>query len=64
MVKKVFKVSGMHCASCAHTIEKTVCDNPGVKSCSVNFGPEKAVVKFVSPRLNVGRVSKGVKGGW
>ncbi|MBR9707699.1 MAG: copper-translocating P-type ATPase [Candidatus Diapherotrites archaeon] len=51
----------MHCASCAHTIEKTVCANPGVKSCSVNFGSEKAIVEFDPTKFDEGQVTKKVK---
>lgn len=39
-----FAVTGMHCASCALLIEKTVSKLPGVKKANVNFAAEKATV--------------------
>ncbi len=39
-----FPIVGMHCASCAKLIEKSVSKVPGVMSCSVNYGSESAVV--------------------
>ncbi len=40
------KISGMHCASCAHTIEKTFSKLDGVKKVAVNYGTEKAKIIF------------------
>lgn len=47
MVKKktVIRVSGMHCVSCAQTIEKTLKKQNGVIDANVNFATEKAVVE-------------------
>ena len=36
------KVTGMHCASCALNIEKSLKKTKGVLSASVNYGSEKA----------------------
>ena len=44
--KTVIGVQGMHCASCAITIEGALKREPGVSSANVNFGTEKAVVEF------------------
>ena len=46
MEKKEFKINGMHCASCALTIEKRLGKTDGVKSIVVNFALEKASVEF------------------
>ncbi len=40
------KISGMHCASCAHTIEKTFTKLDGVQKVAVNYGTEKAKIIF------------------
>lgn len=44
------KISGMHCASCARTIEKALKGVEGVKSAHVNLVTEKATVEY-SPEL-------------
>ncbi len=46
MQKKQFPILGMHCASCAITIEKALQKVPGVKSVSINFATEKATVEY------------------
>ena len=43
--KKQFIVQGMHCASCALTIERALKNVPGVENATVNFASEKAVVQ-------------------
>ncbi|OGI68974.1 hypothetical protein A3A09_01995 [Candidatus Nomurabacteria bacterium RIFCSPLOWO2_01_FULL_42_20] len=43
--KSQFPVIGMHCASCALTIERALKKVPGVKGASVNFATEKATVE-------------------
>lgn len=45
MAKQILKIQGMHCATCALTIEKSIKKVKGVKSANVNFGNEKAVVE-------------------
>jgi len=40
------KIIGMHCASCAANIEKTLKKVPGIKSASVNFGTETANIEY------------------
>lgn len=44
--KKTFPIVGMHCASCAKLIERSVSRVSGVVSCSVNYGSESAVVEI------------------
>lgn len=39
-------VKGMSCASCAMTVENTLKQSKGVKSCTVNIGNEKAKIEF------------------
>ena len=45
MKKETYKIFGMHCASCALTIEKALKQVPGVKNASVNFASEKVTVE-------------------
>lgn len=51
IVKKSFPVVGMHCASCAKLIERSLAGTPGVISSAVNYGSESATVE----------ISEGVK---
>src|SRR3990172_8835303 len=45
MKKTNLKIAGMHCASCAVTIEKNLKKLQGVKSASVNYATETASVE-------------------
>ncbi|MCX7615801.1 MAG: heavy metal translocating P-type ATPase [Patescibacteria group bacterium] len=45
MIKKIFKIKGMDCASCAASIEKSVRKLEGVKSASVNFASDQLFVE-------------------
>ena len=46
MAKKSFSVVGMHCASCAKLIERSLSKVSGVTNASVNYGSESAVVEI------------------
>ena len=46
MPEKIIVISGMHCATCAQTIEKALKKTKGVVSASVNFASEKANVSY------------------
>lgn len=46
MIKKTFPVIGMHCASCAKLIERSLMKVEGVESASVNYGSESAVIEL------------------
>jgi Cu2+-exporting ATPase/Cu+-exporting ATPase len=48
---KIFRVKGMHCASCATTIERLVGKVPGVSGVQVNYGTETARVAFAGGAL-------------
>jgi len=43
---ETLEIEGMHCASCAQTVERALQRVPGVKAASVNFATEKATVEF------------------
>ena len=46
MQTKTYRVKGMHCASCASIIERTVKKIDGVEEISVNNGTENAKISF------------------
>ncbi len=45
MEKTILNIQGMHCATCALTIEKSLKKVKGVSNASVNFANEKAIVE-------------------
>ena len=45
MKKHTFKISGMHCASCAVKIEGSLADLPEVKNANVNYALAEATVE-------------------
>ena len=55
------KIIGMHCASCASIIEKTLRKNTAVKSISVNFGTEKASLDFDDVQTSISKLSESIK---
>ena len=61
MKKGIFPVTGMMCAVCAGTVEKTVSETPGVIRCAVNFATSEVSVEWdenrTSPETIAGRVS-------
>ena len=54
-ITNIYKVKGMHCASCASIIERTVKKIDGVENISVNFGTENAKISF-----NTGKTSSEI----
>lgn len=48
LAKKTFPIVGMHCASCAKLIERSLTRTPGVVAASVNYASEQAVVECQS----------------
>ncbi len=47
--KETFPIQGMHCVSCAITIEKAIKKVPGVKNASISLMSEKAIVEYEEP---------------
>ncbi len=58
---KTFPVKGMHCASCAVIIEKTLKKIPGVTSAEVNYGTESAKISFDESKTNPQSLSKKIE---
>lgn len=50
---KIYTIKGMHCASCASIIERTVKKIDGVESIEVNPGTENAKIAFNSKITNI-----------
>lgn len=54
-------LSGMHCASCANIIERSLKKVPGVKEGNVNFAAEKASILFDETKTNTASLIAAVK---
>lgn len=61
MDKKIYKINGMHCASCVALIQKKVSRIPGVESCSVGLASEKATVIFSNKIVSTEELNKPIK---
>ena len=51
--KAEIKISGMHCASCALNVEKSLNKLEGVAKAQVNFGTEKATVEYDANKVEL-----------
>lgn len=59
-VKAEIHISGMSCAGCARTVEKSLLAVEGVKSASVNLGSASASVEFDPHRVTLADLQKAV----
>lgn len=46
MIKKSYKVEGMHCASCAASVESMLGAQQGIENAQVNFADESVLVEY------------------
>jgi len=60
-VKTALSLTGMHCASCAILIEKSLNKVVGVSEAHVNFAAEKALVTFDESKVKTDRLVDAVK---
>ena len=54
-------VTGMHCASCASIITRRLKKTPGVEEASVNYGTNKAQVRFDDTKVDANALIAAVK---
>src|SRR4051812_48067305 len=59
--KKTFPVSGMTCASCATTVEKTLKKQKGVVNASVNFANSSALVEYKTDEARLDSIKQAVE---
>ena len=60
--KREFHIKGMHCASCALTIENNLEKLSDIKKADVNFATEKLYVEYDRDNYNDEKIIKSVKG--
>ncbi len=61
MINKIYKIKGMHCASCAGIIERTFKKAEGVSSAEVNYGTETTKVVFDETKTSPEKLSKKIE---
>ncbi len=61
MQKTTIPVKGMHCASCALTIEKTLKKVDGVQVCEVNYGTEKLKIEFDPKKTDLKTLNSNIE---
>ena len=61
MSQATYPIKGMHCASCAQNVERTIKALPGVKRANVNLASEKLTVDYEQNQVNVDDMEQAVK---
>lgn len=61
MVKKKFKITDMHCTSCAMNIDFDLEDVGGVKSVKTSYASSECEVEFEEETVSVERIIATVK---
>ncbi|MFZ2500965.1 MAG: heavy metal translocating P-type ATPase [Minisyncoccia bacterium] len=61
MKSSTYPIRGMHCASCAHIIEKTLAKVDGVEKVDVNYGTEAAKISYDETKTNPQRLSEKIE---
>ena len=59
--KSTLQISGMHCAMCVQTVEKSIAKLPGVRDVRVNLASEKANVDFDARMVSIPDLQKAVR---
>lgn len=61
MVKKRFKVEGMHCSGCVIAVEGAVEDLPGVKSAHANYARQFADIEYDENKVTPAQIIAQIK---
>lgn len=62
MLKKaIFKINGMHCTSCALTIDMDLEDTDGVKESNTSYAKQKTEVTFESDVIKPKKIIEIIK---
>ena len=60
IVKKKFKIDGMHCASCAMSIDFDL-EDLGVKSAKTSYAKGETEVEFDEEKVSVEKIVKSIE---
>jgi copper chaperone CopZ len=61
MIKKKFKIGGMHCTSCAFSIDGDLEDTNGVKESNTNFAKAQTEVKYDDSKISEKQIIEVIK---
>jgi len=61
MVKKIFRLSDMHCPNCAMRVEGIEDDLPGIKQVSASYQKGQMVVEFDETKIGEAEIIAAVK---
>lgn len=61
IVKKKFKIKGMHCTSCAMSIDFDLEDLKGVKSAKTNYAKAETEIEFDVEQLGKAEILKQIE---
>lgn len=61
IIKKKFKIDGMHCTSCAMNIDFDLEDLEGVKSAKTNYAKQESEIEFDEEKVNIDKIIKTIK---
>lgn len=61
MENKIFKIKGMHCASCSAIITKRLSKLDGIKNVNVNYATEKANIDFDVGKVNLEKMNSEIE---
>lgn len=61
MTKKLFKIVGMHCASCAMNIDGELEDTKGVKEASTHYAKQQTEVEYDDKEINEKKIVEIIK---
>ncbi len=59
--KTSFGITGMTCASCVDTIQRSLSDLQGIESANVNLATERATVSYDPEKVDIERIKNAVK---
>lgn len=61
ITKTIFKISGMHCTSCAMNIDGELEDTEGVMESNTNYARQQTEVKFDADKVSENKIVEIIK---
>jgi len=60
-IKKVFKISGMHCTGCTLEIDDVLEETDGIEEANTRYAKAETEVKFDEDKVSVDKIVKLIK---